>query len=68
MPLSVEVYRVSLASDKHYIIYNDFFIEFLEIFPTHDPTQPTKSPKNLYPIRLKPTCGSTQPMENPGPS
>jgi len=25
MPLSVEVYRVSLASDKHYIIYNDFF-------------------------------------------
>ena len=38
-------------------------LEFLEIFPTHDPTQPTKNPLKSQP---NPTCGSTQPMDNFG--
>jgi len=44
-------------------------LEFWENFPIHDPTQPTKNAKNLYPswpnaIQLNPTRGSIQPVDN----
>jgi len=61
MPLSMEVYRVSLASDTYYKHNIQRVAEFLEIFPTHDRTRPTENHK----ISTRPN--PTKPVGRPNP-